>query len=77
MEPGQARGERLLPATEMSSRLVLWPLWHILLVASDTLRGVPGLLRFPREILLWAALVVFIVQSQHPLRAGQEACGPE
>ena len=55
--------EGLLPAAKMSSLLVLEPLWDALLVMSVTLRGVPGSLGFPWEILLCAAMVVFIVKS--------------
>ncbi|EPY80025.1 hypothetical protein CB1_000875058 [Camelus ferus] len=63
--------EGLLPATEMSSSLVLEPLWDALLVVSESLRRAPGLWE-TWETLLCAAMVDFIVESWRSLRRGAE-----
>lgn len=66
-----ARGisEGLLPVCRMSSPLGLW---DALLLVSAALRGVPGPWGFPWEILLCAAMALFIVKSRSTLRREAE-----
>ena len=58
--------EGLLPATTMFGLPALELLGDTLLVVSDTLRGVLGLLGLPWETPLWAALLVWVVQESRP-----------
>ena len=64
--------EGLLPATTMFGLPALELLGDTLLVLSDTLRAVLGLLGLPWETPLWAALLVWVVQSGRPFRRGGE-----
>lgn len=66
-----ARGisEGLLPVSRMSSPLGLG---DALLLVSAALRGVPGPWGFPWEILLCAAMALFIVKSRSTVRSGAE-----
>ena len=64
--------EGLLPATTMFGLPALELLGDTLLVVSDTLRAVLGLLGLPWETPLWAALLVWVVQSGRPFRRGGE-----
>ena len=65
-------GEGMLPAIKMFWLLALELLGNDLLVLCNTLRVVLGILGVPLETILWAALLVWVIQRGHPLRRGRE-----
>ena len=71
VEASRPAGESTAYSPEKSSQMVLEPLRGTLPVTSGNSR-ISGLFGSPWDSLVCAAMVVFIVKSQHTLRRGKE-----